>query len=475
MVPVSWLRERFGIVVLAAAFACAPLSERLCAQDATMPGSGGADVSVSADSAPGTDATTSEAATAESTGATSVTSGDVTTGAVNPGDVTTGPVTTGPVTTGPMSEGAMEPTTSEGPMDVTTDASASPSGVTTGVDPMDLTTSEGGMPATTVTPDVTRPKPGEFSASPEEPTTGTRGQAATFHLKFEPTPGQTRRLTESNSEQMKLILPPDVEGGPSQERARLTTTTIVSNVSFEPNPAGGWKQAEAVQSFRRFEEGIAVPDPLVKLLSGARLVTRLDANGVYEGVEDPAGFLAGLMQRAPEAERPMLSSALSPDVIDHESRQGWQRKIGRYLQLPLRIGHPSFLVENGELGELGHMPYILCAIPSAIEPIGGKNCIRVDLVSFSANLKDGVMTGVPDEVESEFMAWVEGKDIAFSPNELSVYGAGEVLLELNGTGTIRYKNEETFHVAPARISRPVGGPIDAEEITITRVNTMVVE
>lgn len=408
------------------------------------------------------------------------------------------PVESVPATEEVTSEGATEVTTdsveptevstdSEMPTEVTTDAemptevptdSEVPAEVSTDVvpvEPTEPTTSESEMPLTTVTPDVIRPNAGEFSAAPEEPTTGTRGPAATFRLKFEPTAGLSRKLTESNSEQMKLVLPPPVENSSPEERSRLTTTTIISTVTFNPSPEGGWRQTESVHTFQRHEEGIAVPDPLVKVLSGANLTTRLDANGLYQGVEDAPAFLASLLQRAPEQDRAMLSTALSPEVIDHESRQGWQRKLGRYLSIPLRIGHPSFLVEFGELGEVGRMPYILCAIPSTIEQVNGKNCVRVDLVSFSASLKDGVMSGVPDEVESEFMAWVEGKDIPFSPPELSVSGAGEVLLELSGIATVKYHNEETFHVAPARIFRPMGPPIEAEELTVKRVNKMQFE
>lgn len=406
------------------------------------------------DPAPESVPSTEETTDVPSEGATEVTTDEPSEGATE-------------VTTDVPSEGAMEPTTdSEVPTEPSTDVVP--------VEPTEPTTSEAEMPLTTVTPDVVRPAPGEFSAPPEEPTTGTRGQAATFRLKFEPT-AAPRKLTESNSEQMKLILPPSIEGGPPEERSRLTTTTIISTVSFEAHPEGGWRQIESVHSFQRHEEGIAVPDPLVKVLTGAKLVTRLDANGIYQGVEDAPAFLAGLLQRAPDQDRPMLQAALSPEVIDHESRQGWQRKLGRYLSIPLRIGHPSFLVEFGELGEVGRMPYILCAIPSTIEPVNGKNCVKVDLVSFSASLKDGVMSGVPDEVESEFMAWVEGKDIPFSPPELSVSGAGEVLLELSGMATVKYENEETFHVSPARIGRPMGPPIAAEELTVKRVNKMLFE
>jgi hypothetical protein len=101
--------------------------------------------------------------------------------------------------------------------------------------------------------------------------------------------------------------------------------------------------------------------------------------------------------------------------------------------------------------------------------------VRVDLVSFAACLKEGELEGVPEELEDDFMQWAEGRDVTWSPPELTVYGAGEVLLELSGAGTVRYRNEEGFHLTPARIMRPVGGPLDAEELDMKRIQTLDVE
>jgi len=351
--------------------------------------------------------------------------------------------------------------------EVSTDAMATS---TDAADPSALTT-DASMPGSESTTD---------SVASEDATTDTtsdrpRGEAATFRLTFVPEAGQTRRLTESNSEQMKLILPAAVEGAAPEERSRLTTTAVVSDITFEPAGDTGFKQVEVVQQYHRFEEGLQMPDPLEAALKGAKLVTQLDPNGSFMGIEDAAGFLAGLVSRAPEADRPALSAAIAPQAIEREAREGWQRKIGRYLTVPLRIGHASFVVEYEDFGEAGKLPFVVCMLPSTIESVNGRRCVRVDLVSFAATLKDGVVQGVPDEIDAEFMQWCEGKDIPFSPAELSVWGAGEVLLELNGIGTVHYRSEENFHLAPARINRPMGGPVDADELAIKRVDKLDVE
>jgi hypothetical protein len=301
-----------------------------------------------------------------------------------------------------------------------------------------------------------------------------RGEASTFRVKFLPAPGSSRRITESMSERIKLVLPPDAEGN-SEERSRLSTTSITSLVTFERPATGGWRQSEVVQVYRRFEEGVAVPDPMENALKGARLVSLLEDTGAFRGVEAPEQFIGALLQRIPEPDRPAVSAALTPDGVAREAKDGFDRKIGRYLAVPLRIGHPSFILEEEELADVGKLPYFLCAIPSAVEQVGGKPCVRVDLIAFSATLKDGELEGVPESLEPEFMEWTEGKDVRFSPPELSVYGGGEVVLELSGTGTVSYRNEENFTLSPARVNRPLGGPIEADELSVRRVVELKVE
>lgn len=309
--------------------------------------------------------------------------------------------------------------------------------------------------------------------APTAPTEKPRGEASTFRLRLLPA-AAPRRVTESVSEGIKLVLPPDAEGN-SETRSRLSTTTITSQMTFERAPEGGWRQVEVVQQYRRFEEGLAVPDPLENALKGSRLVSRLDDAGGFQGVEQPQVFIASLLSRVPEADRPGIAAALTPDGVAKEAKDGFDRKIGRFLSVPLRIGHPSFILEEEELADVGRLPYFLCAIPSAIETVNGKPCVRVDLVAFSATLKDGELSGVPESLEAEFMEWTEGKDVKFSPPELVVYGGGEVLLELSGAGTVSYRNEENFTLAPARVNRPIGGPIDADELTMKRIVEMKVE
>lgn len=321
--------------------------------------------------------------------------------------------------------------------------------------------------------EAAREEPAPITPPTTSPTEKARGEASTFRLRFLP-PAAPRRVIESVSEQIKLVLPPDAEGN-SETRSRLSTTTITSQMTFERVPEGGWRQVEVVQQYRRFEEGIAVPDPLESALKGARLVSRLDDTGGFKGVEQPESFIASLLSRVPEADRPAVGAALTPGGVAQEAKDGFDRKIGRYLTVPLRIGHPSFLLEEEELADVGRLPYFLCAIPSAIEPVNGKPCVRVDLVAFSATLKEGELAGVPESLEAEFMEWTEGREVKFSPPELVVHGGGEVLLELSGAGTVSYRNEENFTLAPARVNRPVGGPVDADELTMKRVVEMKVE
>ncbi|MBI4858884.1 MAG: hypothetical protein HY815_01215 [Candidatus Riflebacteria bacterium] len=274
-------------------------------------------------------------------------------------------------------------------------------------------------------------------------------------------PNAVRQFSESEGDSLRIILPrADAE---PEVRSRMTTTTVSGRMAFEQQP-DGWRRIEVLDSIKNCVEGWEYKDPVQTNLMGLKVFAKIDPAGLFKGLENAPGHLAEFQRRLGDRGANLTVEGLEGDV-----RDGWQRKVSRFLGQSYTMDVPTFFNVEDNLPGVGPLVYFVCVLPTDLVSRGGKTAIRLELMPFAASLKEGLIEGVPELLAEDFARWSEGRSLSMSPEELWVGGEGEVVLELDGMGTVTYRMDETFAMAPAWIKVPDRPPIEATEVEYKRV------
>jgi hypothetical protein len=292
------------------------------------------------------------------------------------------------------------------------------------------------------------------------------GEAALFHVRFNPPQALPMTVHESDSEELKVVMPS------GELRSKLTTSTVSSRVAYEKTPSG-WRRTEVVDIARRSFEGLELDDPIIAAAIGVQLVMNLDSKGVFNGLADGPKYRDDLLARlANTTAKEEATRLLTMDHLEAQARAGWEKKVGRFLKEPLQIGVPKFEQVIEELPDVGSLDYFRCYLATGIETgADGRPRVAVEILSFGVTLIDGVIEGVPEELTDEFAAWAEGRELHFSDEKLSVGGEGDLLLELSGVGTTDYSLTESFSIEPAAI-KTLEGTIEANQVYLGRTTEL---
>jgi len=207
-------------------------------------------------------------------------------------------------------------------------------------------------------------------------------------------------------------------------------------------------------------------------LTGLKLVSLLDPAGRFVDLANGADYRTDLLARLQAAPvRDRAAASITPESLTTQCRQGWQKKVGRFLSIPFQIGVPVFEAVSLLIPDVGTVSYFLCHLPTEVKIVDGQAELALEVRAFSVSLKDGFLEGVPDELATDFARWAEGRELTYSAENLQMSGEGDIVLTLSGVGTKNYWLAEAFTLAPARVTTPLEGPVEATQVRFKRVST----
>lgn len=190
-------------------------------------------------------------------------------------------------------------------------------------------------------------------------------------IKFSFAPGENmsfiQKLTMSKVKELDNV-------GKQLDESLSTTKFTINRTT------AGWEVLVEPQSISMKRDGESVDNPIVKLLSSAKITYKLDPDGNILDVAGYDAFINSIATVVPPEVFKKLAPAFNADAMKAKEIAEWNGRYGDYLGAEVNVGDKFTAQVPFQLPNGSAIEYDIETSITGLEPCGASTCVRIQQV-----------------------------------------------------------------------------------------------